>query len=48
MSKQELDRLLASFKELEEQVEADPELADRVLIDSGIYTEEGELAEEYV
>jgi hypothetical protein len=47
MSKKDLEQLLAALATLDRQVEANPESADRILIDSGIYTEDGELAPEY-
>lgn len=48
MSKSDLEQYLAALDALDARIEADPTEADRILIDSGIYTEEGELAEEYV
>lgn len=48
MSKSDLEQYLAALDALDARIEADPTEADRILIDSGIYTEEGALAEEYV
>lgn len=47
MSKQEFEQYLAALDALDAEIEANPEAADRVLIESGIYTEDGNLAEEY-
>lgn len=47
MTKAELDQYLTALDALDARIEADPTEADRILIDSGIYTKEGHLAEEY-
>jgi hypothetical protein len=47
MSKKDLEEFLAALATLDREIEADPEAADRILIDSGIYTEDGKLAPEY-
>jgi hypothetical protein len=47
MSKKDLEQLLAALATLDREIEADPEAAERILIDSGIYTEDGKLAQEY-
>jgi hypothetical protein len=47
MSKKDLEQLLAALAILDREIEADPEAADCILIDSGIYTEDGKLAPEY-
>jgi hypothetical protein len=38
MSKKDLEQFLAALATLDREIEADPEAADRILIDSGIYT----------
>jgi hypothetical protein len=47
MSKKDLEQFLAALAILDREIEANPEAADRILIDSGIYTEDGKLAPEY-
>lgn len=47
MSKKDLEQLLAVLATLDLEIDADPEAADRILIASGIYTEDGKLAPEY-
>lgn len=47
MSKSDLEKYLAALAALDARIEADPTEADRILIDSGIYTEDGSLADEY-
>jgi hypothetical protein len=47
MSKTDLEQFLAALAALDREIEADPEAADRILIASGIYTEDGKLAPEY-
>lgn len=47
MSKKDLEEFLAALATLDREIEADPEAADRILIDSGIYTEDGKLSPEY-
>jgi hypothetical protein len=47
MSKKDLEQFLAALATLDREIEANPEAADRILIDSGIYTEDGKLAPEY-
>lgn len=47
MSKKDLEEFLAALATLDREMDADPEAADRILIASGIYTEDGKLAPEY-
>ena len=47
MSNKDLEEFLAALATLDKQIDEDPEFADRILIDSGIYTEDGKLAPEY-
>jgi hypothetical protein len=43
----DLEQFLTVLTTLDREIEAYPEAADRILIDSGIYTEDGKLAPEY-
>ncbi|GEO37439.1 hypothetical protein SAE02_15870 [Skermanella aerolata] len=47
MSKKDLEQFLAALATLDKQIDEDPKAADRILIDSGTYTEDGKLAPEY-
>ena len=47
MSKKHLEQFLVTLATLDREIEANPEATGRILIDSGIYTEDGNLALEY-
>jgi hypothetical protein len=47
MSDQELEELRQAAEKLNREASASPEFARKLLIDEGIYKENGELADEY-
>lgn len=47
MSQEELNKLIKTLEEKTQQVKNDPEKARELLINSGVYTEEGQLTAPY-